>query len=307
MRPSILIDVGLWELPVDILTDIEQTCRQVLQDCRNKGSNAVDKFRITLEQVEGILWDRAHPGGLIRRTDFVPISTFNPKNDLITPETMFQAAFGIDEVSWLTTSVDLPAVPSWPGHALDDFDLKSLLCLFARAMKDSCFASIRLGPVVSIHEARLNEGGILRIMDPAFKSRASVYKGRLVWVAEHNALVQALRDAWDDEEEQWIAPFGLGSFCSNFYVGSLHVVESMDVTNSKMKLRPPLRPEGAKFVTELEEPADAPMDLPGVGHDAAQIETRFVCSLTNYCLTMVSQKIQAPCHAMIIHITQQRD
>ena len=286
LRHSDVFDLGLWELPSEILTDIKWACDWAMWDAKPQGSrnhaaNSVDKFRITWEQINSILWERRHPGGLIRRTDFVPLWTFNAINDLIGEETMYQAVFGNDEVSWLTMSVDLPPVQPWPGVALEDFDVKSLMCLFARQMKDDCFASIQLGPIVSIHEARLNEQGIFRIMDPSFTSRASVYKGRLVWVAENNKLAKELCDAWDDAEGKWIAPCGLESFASNFIKGSLHVVEGMDVTNSKMKLRPPVRPEGAEFVTTPEDPARADMDLPGVGHDAAQMETRLEHALVS--------------------------
>ena len=308
LRPSGSPDLGLWELPSDILADIEWLCGRAVSDCRNKkNANSVDKFRITQEQIKSILWERKHPGGLIRRTDFVPLWTFNNESGLISEDRMYQAVFGSDEISWLTISVDLPPVQPWPRVPPPGFDLKSLICLFARLMKDECFASIQLGPIVTIHEARLNEQGLLRIMDPDFASRASVYKGRLVWVAENDKLVRELCAAWDDDAWDWMAPFGLESFCSNFMHGSLHVVEAMDVTNSKMQLRPPVRPEGAEFSLGAPgEPADAPMDLPGASHDATHIETRLehapvVCSLTNYCLTMVPPKIQAPCHAMMIY------
>jgi hypothetical protein len=287
LRKSDECELGLWELPSDILTYIQEACSQAWTEwteeksrrCRKgKGKrngnephapNSVDKFRITKEQVRSILWERKHPGGLIRRTDFVPFETFHK---LITHDRLQQAVFDTDEVSWLTKSVDLPPVQPWPNVHDKKFDFKSLLCLFARLMKDECFASIRYGPIVSIHEARLDAKGILRILDPCAHSKASVHKGRLVWIAENNKLKDDLSAAWDEYEGKWIAPFGLQAFCDNFTIGSLHVVEGMDVTNSKMQLRPSLRPEGAEYAQE--QPDDESMSRPGVEHGAAHIETR---------------------------------
>ena len=280
LRRSHEMDLGLWELPNEILSDIADGCNAAIEDAYH-ASNIVDKFRITMGQIESILYEREHPRGLIRRTDFVPRSTFLASSNLITEDALYQAVFDTDEVSWLTRSVNLPPVQPWPNVALHDFRLQTLTCLFARTMKDECFASIQQGPVVSIHEARLTESGVLRIMDPSFNSRASIHKGRLVWVAENRELVDFLWESWDNEEGEWLIPFGLESFCRNFMKGSLHVVEGMDVTNSKIKMRPSLLSEGAEFMDSSGEPADANMDLPGASRDAAQVETRLERALVS--------------------------
>ena len=88
-----------------------------------------------------------------------------------------EATFASDEIDWLTKAADLPPVQLWPGIDLrgKGFSLSQLLCLFARAMKDDCFASIQLGPVSAVREGRLTERGLLRLVDPDWQAGASAH------------------------------------------------------------------------------------------------------------------------------------
>jgi hypothetical protein len=249
------LPLGLWELPDAILTAILLVGHHV-QDhvaSRVQANQLLDKHRIALESVQSILRERQHPRGLTRRVDFVPHSVFASK--LVTPGMLeTAAAFHEHEVDWLTKGTQLPAVQTWPGLNMVDqgLQLPALICLFTRAMKNDCFASIQLGPVLAVHEARLTESGLLRIMDPALGSKASVHKGHMVWVAKDVDLHKRFDEEWAEGYMQWQ---GLGNeaFCKNFSVGTLHVVEGMDVTNSKMRLKPKLFAEDEEDEEDQQE------------------------------------------------------
>lgn len=249
------LPLGLWELPDEILHAILMVGHYVRDNVahRVKANQLLDKYRIGLESVQTILRERQHPRGLIRRVDFVPHSLF--ASELVTLDMLVAgAAFHTGELEWLTKATQLPAVQTWPGinMAEQGLELPALICLFARAMKNDCFASIQLGPVLAVHEARLTESGLLRIMDPQFGSKASLHKGHLVWVAKDDDLYKRFDEEWAEGYMQWQ---GLGNeaFCKNFAVGALHVVEGMDVTNSKMRLKPKLFADLVDEVVEEEK------------------------------------------------------
>ena len=247
--------LNLWELPTRILGGISKACKMGLNRAK-KTSNFSDKLRITYDAVESILQERQHPRGLTRRVDFVPHSVFI--SDQVTQEMLCEATFASDEVDWLTKAVSLPPVQLWPGIDLrgKGFSLSQLLCLFARAMKDDCFASIQLGPVSAVHEGRQTERGLLRLMDPNWQAGASAHKGRIVWVAENSDLVESFKD--EDNEDMGWNTLGNQSFYRNFAIGNLYLVESMDVTNSKMRLRPSINAQGNG---EDEEGAQGVIDM----------------------------------------------
>ncbi len=111
-----------------------------------------------------------------------------------------------------------------------------MVALFARALRDDCCTSIQSGSVPAVYEARLTARNLLRIMNPSSSAKASVHKGRLVWIAEDGDLDKRFREAWNEWENE--KPVGLMGFQTNFQVGTVHMIESMDVTNSKMEIHP---------------------------------------------------------------------
>ena len=227
-------DLRLHELSNDMISLTIVACETALHKWskveRNKKTHHVDKFRITRDSLESILQQRKHPRGLTRRLDFVPYEDFTR----VTREMLERACFAESEVEWLSNASPLPPVQMWAGHAMENLELPTLVALFTRALRDDCCTSIQTSSVPAVYEARLTAKSRLRLMNPDQGTRASVHKGRLVWIAEDNDLQERFRQAWRDGEK----PLGLKGFFENFGVGTMHMIDAMDVTNSKMDIRP---------------------------------------------------------------------
>ena len=225
---------------------------------KSKGSHHVEKIRITYESAESIMQQRKHPRGLTRRLDFVPYADF--AEEQVTLEMLRSACFGENAAAWLTNASPLPPVQMWAGHQINEkIKLPTLVALFARALRDDCCTSIQCGSVPAVYEARLTARNLLRIMNPSSDAKASVHKGRLVWIAEDSDLNKRFQEAWNEWEND--KPVGLFGFQTNFQVGSMHMIESMDVTNSKMEIHPsvilPQRETDAAIAVQAEPEAEA--------------------------------------------------
>jgi hypothetical protein len=255
----------LHELSDSMLSLILLACETGLADWQNgsrqKKSHHVDKFRITHASVQSIIHQREHPRALTRRLDFVPHDDFIGVE--VTDEMLSSACFADSEVAWLTMTSPLPPVQMWAGHNMERFGLRTLVALFSRALRDDCCTSIQAGSVPAVYEARLTARNRLRLMNPAQGSKASVHKGRLVWLAEDSKLESRFLEEWNQQSER---PLGLRGFHTNFSVGSMHMIDAMDVTNSKMDIHPsvdlPQHETEAEAATRAEPEAEIEL-LPG--------------------------------------------
>ena len=278
-------DLRLHELSSTILSLITWACETALNEWSSKGrgkkNHHVDKLRITHDSADSILQQRKHPRGLTRRLDFVPHADFT--EEAVTPEVLRQACFADNEVAWLSDTSPLPPVQMWACYdGLKKIDLQTLVALFTRALRDDCCTSIQTSPVPAVYEARLTARNRLRIMNPDQGAKASVHKGRLIWIAEDTALEERFRQEWAGADEK---PLGLTGFQENFGVGSMHMIDAMDVTNSKMDFRPsvilPQRETDAAADSRAEPEADPPEQLPGTVDEG--IVTRKIGSVFSLC------------------------
>ena len=268
-----------------MLSLIQLACEKGQRDCYawgKKNSHNVDKIRITFESVRSIVHQREHPWGLTRRFDFVPYSDFRPQS--VDPDLLFQACFGDNHIDWLTRASPLPPVQMWAGHDMSSFNLETLVALFCRALRDDCCTSIQLGHVNAVYEARATSPGLLRLMNPDSWSKASVHKGRLVWVAEDSKLEERF-DA-QPQPHHHEHPGSLRGFHENFAVGTLHIVQAMDVTNSKMQIYPklclPVLESEAEAATRAEPEAE--QQLPGARTEGI---ATYIRQATHFCTVPV--------------------
>ena len=277
-------ELRLHELSDNMLSLLMVACETALSDYNGKGkakkSHHVDKLRISHDSADSILQQRKHPRGLTRRLDFVPFVDF--QEDRVTLEMLRDACFAENEVAWLTNSTPLPPVQMWAGYEMSNFDLQTLVALFTRALRDDCCTSIQASSVPAVYEARLTTPSRLRLMNPEQGAKASVHKGRLVWIAEDTDLDARFRKEWEELVDR---PLGLKGFQENFGVGTMHMIDAMDVTNSKMDIHPsislPQRETEAAAATRAEPEAEADM-LPGAVDESIEtckIGSVFVWSL----------------------------
>ena len=194
-----------------IVVGCERASTQSSSKKKSKGSQShhMDKIRITLHSAESIIQQRQHPRGLTRRLDFVPFADFTEKR--VTLEMLRSACFGENAVAWLTNASPLPPVQMWPGYQMTKkIKLPTMVALFTRALRDDCCTSIQSGSVPAVYEARLTARNLLRIMNPpSSAAKASVHKGRLVWIAEDGDLEKRFTEIWNEwENEKPVALWG---------------------------------------------------------------------------------------------------
>ncbi len=277
-------DLRLHELSDNMLSLTMLACETALHEWSSSGkakkNHHVDKLRITHDSADSILQQRKHPRGLTRRLDFVPFVDF--KGEGVTLEMLRHACFAENEVAWLSNASPLPPVQMWAGYNMQNFDLQTLVALFTRALRDDCCTSIQTSSVPAVYEARLTARNRLRLMNPDQGAKASVHKGRLVWIAEDTDLQERFRQEWQELSDK---PLGLKGFQENFGVGTMHMIDAMDVTNSKMDIHPsiilPQRETDAAAETRAEPDPEADM-LPGAVDESIEtckIGSFFVWSL----------------------------
>lgn len=221
---------ALWMLSTEVLELICYGCQKIIDMGSNRTNHSI-KFRWTRDSAHSIVQCRKYPGCLTRRMDFVCLRDFFD-NDTWPTERLYDLGFKSSLIDWLTLDSDAPPVCMWAGYDMSEMSWAKQLCLFARALRDDCWTAIKGGMVGGVHEGRLTDANVIRLLDAPYEMRASSYKGRLVWVADNADLDARLEAAWTEDAS------GMEGFFMNWAVGRLHVVESSDVTNSKLTLKP---------------------------------------------------------------------
>ena len=251
---------------------------------RSANKSLTPKFTWLVAVARNVSAVRRHPGCLVRRLDFIPLSELA----CAIPQTV---------VDFALASATTPPVQLWAGHAdlVSGMSLPQLLTFYVRWLRDQCWAALqgcgiaaahravvfpqepwpsllsRLPCVVSCLAIMLKESysnsryqpeecDVLRLLSQPDARGPSAFKGCVVWVALSSNLRQALGEA----EEQDI-------FYKRFAAGSLHLVESCDVTNTKLKVKPmvqlppppPSRSEQGGAGGAVPEPEGEPPMFPG--------------------------------------------
>ena len=228
----------LFQLHEDVLELIVQGCKHLLEYGRSDwlaATNATDKLRITMEAASTIILCRRTPSVLLRRTDFVPWERFSGWSLCSLREQGFKQ----DETQWLTQDSSAPPVQVWPGRTIEGAGYGTLICLFARSLKDQTWHSIQNSPV----EAKLTAGAVtadtLAAEGTSNRRGASAHKGHVLWLVRDDDLTGVADEHYHYNSSQWIDHrTAKERFAQNFQKGTLHVVKSSDVTNRKLVITP---------------------------------------------------------------------
>ena len=162
-------------------------------------------------------------GCLIRRIDYIPF------DELAKACSMPQ-----DVSSFILCGSSSPPCMLWLGHQnrIAEETFPQLLSFYVRWLQDQCWTSLQHSGIAAACRARIHasEPQTLRLLNPPKATRASEYKGTIVWVAIASRLREVVEENADVDN----------AFYKHFPAGTLHLVESSDVTNMKFKLSPAL-------------------------------------------------------------------
>jgi len=210
------------------------------------GHMTVTKFKFSRDAAFSILSGRDNNvTSITRRTDFILIDDFTE----YPIDKMISECFPGNAVMWLSRAALLPGCSMWAGKGQPTANFWTLLCLFARNARDECWTTL-LNTTVDVHlKCKMIDWDVLFVHSKILHSHAvhlQRLKNHLVWVVDARTLAELSNGPWVDSEtpasssshqptiaksREWVAKFNKGS---------MHQVQSSDVTNSKLKVSPNL-------------------------------------------------------------------
>ena len=199
-------------------------------------------------------------GCLIRRIDYIPF------DELAKACSMPQ-----DVSSFILCGSSSPPCMLWLGHQnrIAEETFPQLLSFYVRWLQDQCWTSLQHSGIAAACRAKVHasETQTLRLLHPPKATRASEYKGTIVWVAIASRLREVVEENADVDN----------AFYKHFPAGTLHLVESSDVTNMKFKLSPAL--SMSPPTSRTTEATSSHIPIPGalVMSDEALPYVHYVC------------------------------
>ena len=204
------------------------------------GHMTVTKFKFARDAAWSILSGRENNvTSITRRTDFILIDDFTQ----YPIDSVISECFPGDAVTWLSKAALLPGCSMWATKVQPQEHFWTLLCLFIRNARDECWTTL-LNTTVDVHlKCKLVDWDVLFVHSRILHSQAAHLqrlKNHLVWCVDDRTLAELCNSPWVDsatngtlaKSREWVEKFN---------AGSMHQVQSSDVTNSKLKVSPALR------------------------------------------------------------------